>query len=102
MNTGYQKAIKGFGMQKVPRKGYLKQQCLLYKGAHRNRFNDTIIHKVSLKTISLSHLLLKGFFLSYFPQDLSLYLGYLYSCLGGTPHILKLVNSHGVLGWCDA
>jgi hypothetical protein len=64
--NGYQKEIKGFKMKKVPRKGYLKEKASLYRGAHRNGFNDTISHEVSPTHTTIT-LTLEGFFLSLFP-----------------------------------
>ena len=78
MINGYQKTFKGFIMKKYRGKSISSNKRSLYKGTHRNGFDYTISHEVSPKTISLSHLLLKGFFISYFPWDLSLYLGLLF------------------------
>jgi hypothetical protein len=68
----------GWECKKYRGKDISSKKVLLYKGAHRNRFSDTISHEVSPKTISLLHLLLKGFFISCFHWDISLYLGLLF------------------------
>jgi hypothetical protein len=44
---GYQKEIKGFKCKKYRGKGISSNKRSLYKGTHRNGFNDTISHEVS-------------------------------------------------------
>jgi hypothetical protein len=66
MIIGYQKENKGFGMQKVPRKGYLKKASAPSTKVLIEM--DTISHEVSPNTIPHPHLLLMGF---YFPLSLS-------------------------------
>jgi hypothetical protein len=69
---------RGLEYKKYRGKGISTNKHSFYKGNHRNGFNETISHEVSPKTISVSHLLLKDLFISYFPRDLSLYLSLLF------------------------
>ena len=80
--------------KKVARKYWVTQEKAQPPKRISKRWINTICHEVIPKTISPSHLLLKGFFISCFPWDLSLYLGYFISYLGGTPNRVGWRPSH--------
>jgi hypothetical protein len=69
MIIGYQKANKEFGMQKVSRKGYLKQASAPSTKAFIKMV--TISHEVSPNTISHSPHLCERLLLNFHPVGLS-------------------------------
>jgi hypothetical protein len=106
---GIKRKLRGFECKKYRGNGISSNKRSLYKGTHRNGFNDTISHEVNPHShhyhtyscrVYLFHASLGTYpstWVFYFMSRLAQLIG-----LDEGPPIFKLANSHVVLGRCGA